>query len=48
MDKIEGRFIHLIAKNDEEFYQRVEEIKSTIKIKIKTKDGIEGPIWEKQ
>lgn len=46
MDKIEGRFIHLIAKNDEEFYQRVEEIKRIIKLKVKTKDGIEGPIWE--
>jgi len=47
MDKIEGRFIHLIAKDDEEFYKRVEEIKSMIKLKVRTEHGIEGPIWEK-
>lgn len=46
MDKIEGRFIHLIAKDDKEFYERVEEIKSIIKLKVKTENGIEGPIWE--
>ena len=46
MDKIEGRFIHLLAKDDEEFYARVEEIKSIIKLKVKTEKGIEGPIWE--
>lgn len=45
-DKIEGRFIHLQAKDDREFYERVEEIKSIIKLKVKTKDGIEGPVWE--
>ena len=47
MDKIEGRFIHLIAKDDEEFYRRVEEIKSVIKLKVKTANGIEGPVWER-
>ena len=46
MDKIEGRFIHLIAKDDEEFYSRVEEIKNIVKLKVKTENGIEGPIWE--
>jgi hypothetical protein len=46
MDKIEGRFIHLIAKNDQEFYERVEEIKSMVKLKVKTEYGIEGPVWE--
>ena len=45
-DKIEGRFIHLVAKDDEELYSRVEEIKRLIKIKVKTENGIEGPIWE--
>ena len=47
MDKIEGRFIHLIAKDDEEFYRRVEEIKSVIKLKVETANGIEGPVWER-
>lgn len=46
MDKIEGRFIHLLAKNDQEFYERVEEIKSMVKLKAKTEYGIEGPVWE--
>lgn len=45
-DKIEGRFIHLEAENDRQLYERVEEIKSMIKIKVKTEHGIEGPIWE--
>lgn len=48
MDKIEGRFIHLIAKDDKEFYDRVEEIKSIVKLKVRTPEGeIVGPIWEK-
>lgn len=46
MDKIEGRFIHLLAKDDEEFYARVEEIKSIVKLQVKTDKGIEGPVWE--
>lgn len=46
MDKIEGRFIHLIAKDDKEFYERVEHIKSIIQLKVKTEKGIEGPVWE--
>ena len=45
-DKIEGKFIHLVAKDDEELYQRVDDIEKTIKIKVKTEDGIEGPIWK--
>lgn len=47
LDKIEGRFIHLLAENDAQFYERVEEIKSLVKLKVKTAQGIEGPIWEK-
>lgn len=46
MDKIEGRFIHLTAENDNEFYERVEEIKSMIHLKVKTEHGLEGPVWE--
>lgn len=45
-DKIEGRFIHLVAKDDAELYARVEEIKRLIKIRVKTENGVEGPIWE--
>jgi len=47
MDKIEGRFIHLLAKDDAEFYERVETIKQMIHLKVRTERGIEGPIWEK-
>lgn len=47
LDKIEGRFIHLAAKDDAEFYARVEEIKSIIRLKVRTKNGIEGPVWER-
>lgn len=46
LDKIGGRFIHLKAKDDAEFYARVEEIKSMIRLKVKTENGIEGPVWE--
>lgn len=46
-DKIEGRFIHLVAKNDEELYQRVAYIEKLIQIKVKTDSGIKGPIWRK-
>lgn len=46
MDKIEGRFIHLLAKDDREFYERVEEIKAIVKLKVRTDKGIEGPVWE--
>ena len=45
-DKIEGRFIHLLAQDDKELYERVDEIKSLIKIKVKTESGIQDPIWE--
>ena len=45
-DKIEGRFIHLEAENDEQLYSRVEEIKKMIKIQVQTDDGVKGPIWE--
>lgn len=45
-DKIEGRFIHLKAKDDKEFYERIEEIKALIKLKVKTEHGIEDPVWE--
>lgn len=45
-DKIEGRFIHLIAKDDKEFYERVENIKSMIHIEVQTAEGIQTPIWE--
>mgnify|MGYP003303646525 CR=1 FL=1 len=45
-DKIEGKFIHLKANDDIEFYERVEEIKALIKLKVQTEKGIEGPIWE--
>lgn len=45
-DKIEGRFIHLKAKDDKEFYERIEEIKSLIQLKVKTEKGLEGPVWE--
>ena len=47
LDKIEGRFIHLLAEDDAQFYARVEEIKSMVKLKVKTAQGIEGPVWEK-
>lgn len=46
-DKIEGRFIHLTAKDDAAFYARVEEIKSIIRLEVKTANGIEGPVWER-
>lgn len=45
-DKIEGRFIHLEADNDEQLYTRVEKIKQLIQIKIDTGEGMKGPIWE--
>lgn len=45
-DKIEGRFIHLLAKDDKELYERVDEIKNLIKIRVKTESGIQEPIWE--
>lgn len=45
-DKIEGRFVHLEAKDDKEFYERIDEIKNLIRLKVKTKNGIEGPVWE--
>lgn len=46
MDKIEGRFIHILADDDEDFYKKVEQVKSIIKLKVRTEYGIEGPIWE--
>ena len=46
MDKIEGKFIHILAENDKDFYEKVEEVKSIIKLKVKTPTGIEGPVWE--
>lgn len=46
MDKIEGRFIHILADNDEDFYKKVETIKSMIKLQVMTEDGIKGAIWE--
>ena len=45
-DKIEGKFIHLLAENDEDFYRKIEDIKNTIKIKVKTDRGIKDVIWE--
>uniref|UniRef100_UPI0040297847 ATP-grasp domain-containing protein n=1 Tax=Roseburia inulinivorans TaxID=360807 RepID=UPI0040297847 len=45
-DKIEGRFIHLEADNDDQLYERVEKIKQLIQIKIDTGEGMKGPIWE--
>ncbi|MCM1495266.1 MAG: ATP-grasp domain-containing protein [Bacteroides sp.] len=45
-DKIEGKFIHILAKDDEDFYNKIEDIKNTVKIKIKTTQGIEDVIWE--
>ena len=45
-DKIEGRFIHLEADNDNQLYARVEKIKQLIQIQIDTGEGIKGPIWQ--
>ena len=45
-DKIEGRFIHLEADNDNQLYARVEKIKQLIQIQIETGEGIKGPIWQ--
>lgn len=45
-DKIEGRFIHLEADNDNQLYARVEKIKQLIQIQIDTGKGIKGPIWQ--
>lgn len=45
-DKIEGKFIHILAEDDRDFYNKVEEIKDTVNIKIKTDKGIADVIWE--
>jgi biotin carboxylase len=45
-DKIEGKFIHVLAENDTDFYEKIEDIKNTIKIQVKTDNGIENVIWE--
>lgn len=45
-DKIEERFIHLEADNDNQLYARVEKIKQLIQIQIDTGEGIKGPIWQ--
>lgn len=45
-DKIEGRFLHILAKDDRDFYNKVEEIKGIIKIKVQTETGISDVVWE--
>lgn len=45
-DKTEGKFIHILAKDDLDFYKKAEEIKSKIKLKVMTSTGVEGPVWE--
>lgn len=47
-DKIEGRFIHVLAENEEDFYDKIEDIKNTINIKVKTDKGIKNVIWESE
>lgn len=45
-DKDQRCAVVLSAESREQLLQRIEEIKSMLQIKVKTEDGIRGPIWE--
>ena len=44
-DKRLRNVLFLRAQSREELMSHIEEIRKTIKIKVKTPDGIKGPIW---
>ena len=45
-DKRNRHAIILYAKSRDELKSRIENIKEILKIKVKTKDGLKGPIWK--
>lgn len=45
-DKTKVWFMHLYAKSDSDFYDKIAKIKNLIHIEVDTIHGIRGPIWE--
>lgn len=44
-DKTESRFVHFYAADEKEFTERLNYIRSTLKISVETDDGVKGIDW---